>query len=234
MSEKFLRLGSVERKEIFETLAFDLGRKANVLEKDVWVCWALEAMFSMPDALPIAFKGGTSLSKVYAAINRFSEDIDITVDYRALAAFIGDDFDPFASGQSKNQIRKYGDRLRAGLKDYAEQQIVPYLNNCVAQLPDSADFSIEQSADGEKIWVHYPSSVEEQDDYLKNSILIELGGRNVIEPSELHVVKPDIAAVLDDQALLFPEAQATHGTGGRTNFLGESHPDPRRMSTRAD
>jgi hypothetical protein len=50
--------------------------------KDVWVCWALETLFSMPNAHPMAFKGGTSLSKVYDIIDRFSEDVDITLDYK--------------------------------------------------------------------------------------------------------------------------------------------------------
>lgn len=51
---------------------------------DVWVCWVLQTLFTMPDRLPMAFKGGTSLSKVFGAIARFSEDVDITLDYRGL------------------------------------------------------------------------------------------------------------------------------------------------------
>jgi predicted nucleotidyltransferase component of viral defense system len=54
-----------------------------VAEKDIWLCWALEALFRMPGALPMAFKGGTSLSKVFNAIQRVSEDIDISVDIRS-------------------------------------------------------------------------------------------------------------------------------------------------------
>ncbi len=57
----------------------------------------------------MAFKGGTSLSKVYGIIDRFSEDVDITLDYRAFH----DGFDPFAPGASRNQIKQFGDRLKA-------------------------------------------------------------------------------------------------------------------------
>ena len=51
----------------------------NIIEKDFWVCWLLEKLFELP--LKMAFKGGTSLSKVFNLIKRFSEDVDITIDY---------------------------------------------------------------------------------------------------------------------------------------------------------
>ncbi len=53
-----------------------------VIQKRIWICWVLQVMFSIPGAHPMAFKGGTSLSKVYNIIDRFSEDVDITIDYR--------------------------------------------------------------------------------------------------------------------------------------------------------
>jgi len=65
-------------------LAPILGRRAEILEKDIWLCLALDILFSLPARKPMVFKGGTSLSKVYQAIERFSEDVDVTVDYRSL------------------------------------------------------------------------------------------------------------------------------------------------------
>lgn len=216
MSEKFIDLNDQEKKDILETLALDMARKSNVLEKDVWVCWALGVMFSIPDALPMAFKGGTSLSKVFCTINRFSEDIDITVDYRTLSKHIGDVFDPFDGKASNNQISKYGDRLKAGLKDYAADKVIPHIQSCIDQLHNGTNFSIEHSDDGEKIHVHYPSVVEEQDEYLKNSILIELGGRNIIDPNAVHIVIPDIAEPLNDQDLEFTSANVVVLAAERT------------------
>ena len=84
MPESFLGLEAEERREILQTLSAKFGLSPAVLEKDVWVCWALEHLFAMPGAIPMAFKGGTSLSKVFNAIKRFSEDIDVTLDYRVL------------------------------------------------------------------------------------------------------------------------------------------------------
>ena len=69
----FLALGLSEQSEILNNFAQALGRNAQVLEKDIWVCWTLDRLFSMPNGKPMAFKGGTSLSKAYRVIERFSE-----------------------------------------------------------------------------------------------------------------------------------------------------------------
>ena len=98
MAEDFLSLDAREQGDVLRTVAAQSGRAAFILEKDIWVCWVLRALFSIPDRHPMAFKGGTSLSKVYGVIDRFSEDVDITLDYRAF----NDDFDPFDSGVSRN------------------------------------------------------------------------------------------------------------------------------------
>jgi hypothetical protein len=94
MPEPFLHLKAQKQSQIYRALAPQLARSPVVLEKDVWVCWVLQTLFTMPDRLPMAFKGGTSLSKVFGAIARFSEDVDITLDYRGLDG----SFDPFAKG----------------------------------------------------------------------------------------------------------------------------------------
>ncbi|NJL71464.1 MAG: nucleotidyl transferase AbiEii/AbiGii toxin family protein [Candidatus Competibacteraceae bacterium] len=84
MPESFFSLTQEDRRDLILLGASELSMQPLLLEKDVWVCWALQRLFSMPGDLKIVFKGGTSLSKVYAAIDRFSEDIDVTIDYRDL------------------------------------------------------------------------------------------------------------------------------------------------------
>lgn len=192
MPEQFLHLPVNDRREILQTAATQLGQQATVLEKDVWVCWALQTLFSMPNAHPIAFKGGTSLSKVYRAISRFSEDVDVTLDYRAF----DDDFNPFAEDASKNAIKKYSERLKDYVLQYANDVVAPFIDVQLKTFPRPDAYEIEVSEDGEKILIQYPSAVEDGDDYLKSSILIELGGRNVIDPNERHTVAPDIAELV--------------------------------------
>ncbi|ARN76274.1 hypothetical protein BST96_02675 [Oceanicoccus sagamiensis] len=173
-------------------------------------------MFTLPEGLPMAFKGGTSLSKVFTAINRFSEDIDITIDYRELAKYLDDKFDPFDEKSSNSQISKFSDRLKKGLKEYAADKVIPHLQNKIDLLPTKSDISIEHSDDGESIWVHFPSVVEEEDEYLKSSILIELGGRNIIDPNATHMITADIAEKLSDQELEFPVAETVVLAAERT------------------
>lgn len=64
MTEQFLYLSNAERRDIIQTLSFKIGKPAKILDKDVWVCWVLKALITMPARHPMAFKGGTSLSKI--------------------------------------------------------------------------------------------------------------------------------------------------------------------------
>jgi predicted nucleotidyltransferase component of viral defense system len=103
--EAFLQLSPEEQADILQTRATKLGRRAEHLEKDIWNCWVLQGLFGMPGRLPMAFKGGTSLSKVYGAIRRFSEDVDVTVDYKSL----DQSSDPFDPKISRTAREKYTD-----------------------------------------------------------------------------------------------------------------------------
>jgi len=85
MADAFLTLDLGVRREVLEAaLGRGLERAAALLEKDVWVVWALQTLFAAPFGEHLVFKGGTSLSKAYNLIRRFSEDVDLTYDIRAL------------------------------------------------------------------------------------------------------------------------------------------------------
>jgi len=188
----FMGLTATEQKEILETAAVELGQTAVILEKDLWVCWVLDVLFSMPNRHPMAFKGGTSLSKVYQAIDRFSEDIDITLDYR----HFGDNFDPLSSAVSKTQIRKFGERLKEHVKRHTHEVIVPHLQTCAQVLPRGKEYKIVIEDDiGEKIRFIYPSVLRAANDYIDSSVLLEFGGRNVVEPHQISTVAPYVAKV---------------------------------------
>jgi len=85
MAESFLLLEVVERREVLSVAADRSGRPAHLLEKDVWVVWALETLYASALGKRLVFKGGTSLSKAYGVIKRFSENVDLTYDIRAIA-----------------------------------------------------------------------------------------------------------------------------------------------------
>lgn len=84
MAEAFLRLSAQDRRDV-RVAADRSGRPAHLLEKDVWVVWALAVLYGSLLAERLVFKGGTSLSKAYRVIRRFSEDVDLTYDIRAIA-----------------------------------------------------------------------------------------------------------------------------------------------------
>ena len=203
MAEAFLSLDARERADILRTVAARSGRAAIILEKDIWVCWVLQALFSMPDPHPMAFKGGTSLSKVYRIIDRFSEDVDVTLDYRAF----NDGFDPFADGASRNRIRRFSERLKDRVANYIRDVVAPALGVAADGLAADGRHDIRIGDDGETIRFTYPSAVEDPRGYVRSEVLLEFGGRNVIDPNEQHVIVPDMAALTRD--LDYPAAAVT-------------------------
>ena len=84
--QPFQILPEEDRREALLVAAGRSGRPAYLLEKDLWVVWTLCALVDAPFNHALTFKGGTSLSKAYRAIRRFSEDLDITYDIRTIAA----------------------------------------------------------------------------------------------------------------------------------------------------
>ena len=104
MAEQYLKLGPGDRREVLEFAASESGRPAYLLEKDIWVVWALRTLFDSPMGAPLVFNGGTSLSKAYGAIRRFSEDVDLTYGIRALVPeLVGDSPHPLpASGVGRS------------------------------------------------------------------------------------------------------------------------------------
>lgn len=192
MPDSFLHLPAAERSQILRTLAPQMNRSAVVLEKDVWVCWVLQHLFVMPGRLQMAFKGGTSLSKVFRAIERFSEDVDITLDYRGLDASI----DPFQEGLSGRQLRKLSDELKGFVSDHAHGVVAPYFTELLENQFGAGVGRVELSEDGEQLRVHYPSALVATDGYVSDSVLLEFGGRNITEPNEEHEVRPDISDFL--------------------------------------
>src|ERR1700682_2106970 len=80
--DKVARLAASDRAALFNETGAARGLANAIVEKDFWVCWTLKRLFSLQgeDTPNLVFKGGTSLSKAYGAIRRFSEDIDLSFD----------------------------------------------------------------------------------------------------------------------------------------------------------
>jgi hypothetical protein len=200
--DHILRIPLSDRAEVLQSIAPRAGLPPHVLEKDIWVCWALAAVFEMLGRLPLAFKGGTALSKVYQAIGRFSEDIDLTIDYTALSGGA----DPLTQEMSGNAIKKLSEALRAAVGVHTREVIAPYLTR-LGQERLGATLAIDVSEDGEGVRIRYPSAFGGDPSYLRDrdSVLLEFGGRNTTLPNELHRVVPYAAAYTE--SLEFPIAE---------------------------
>src|SRR5580704_12642686 len=84
MVENYLTLPRKDRFDALGVASTESGRPAHLLEKDIWVVWAIDGLFTSEFGKHLVFKGGTSLSKAYDVIGRFSQDIDVTYDVREL------------------------------------------------------------------------------------------------------------------------------------------------------
>jgi hypothetical protein len=190
LPESFLALDRTDRQDIYAAFARASGRTPLILEKDVWICWTLGALFDMGGALPMAFKGGTSLSKVFNAISRFSEDVDVTIAYRSL----DDSFDPYADGVSNNAVRRFKEHLDGLVGDHVRDVVVPDLRLALAAEFGFGPESVTvDPASGQNVLVSYPSALGERDSYVADRVLVEFGGRNSILPSDVHEVLPYLA-----------------------------------------
>jgi predicted nucleotidyltransferase component of viral defense system len=200
MPEPFLGLPTEEQGQLLRIHAEQLGMAAHIVEKDIWVCWALDQLFKMPDPPKMAFKGGTSLSKVYNVIDRFSEDIDVSFDIHTFV----DEIKP----QSKTKLKELSEEIKEKLCQYNKEKVKPYFEQCLGEQFDTTGYSIDLDSTGEKLNVNYLSAVQkEADHYIADRVLLEFGGRNITEPSEPHTVKTYLSKTMPDFAL--PEAKVS-------------------------
>jgi len=197
----YFRLKANDQRDIIGTASSITGRAENVIEKDIWLCLVLRELFAMPNAKPMAFKGGTSLSKVYSVINRFSEDVDVTIDYRSFSPDAQLDHLALTSNRIKDQLTE---TLRSEVKDYVHGVVAPYLETQLSTLGMTQPCTLIVDECGEKIEVGYPSLYAHADGYLRQHVLVEFGGRNIIDPNETCSIEPDLAAQFS--AVIFPKA----------------------------
>jgi hypothetical protein len=194
VTDDLLQLPENDRRDVYEVAAADLGLPSRIVEKDVWICWVLGALFSDPGAMPMAFKGGTSLSKAFGAIDRFSEDIDITVGFEEVNQQLP---------TSRNKCRDLGNMLRHRVSIHMTSHVAPMLEARFADEFGSFTGLLELKSD-EEIIFNYPSCYPMTGDYVFERVKIEFGGRNSIDPQDEIAIRPYLADL--DLALDFPSA----------------------------
>lgn len=180
MSKLFFDLSVEQQAALIRQAEQRLKLADSVIEKDLWVCWLLEQLFALP--VPMSFKGGTSLSKAYGLIKRFSEDVDITIDYRHFNPEV--DF----KNITRSQLKKLSDLFKQQLQEYIQGTLLPYLKEQVLQSFSEKSIEILLSDDGEQLRFYYPTVLGNSGGYLRDHVLLEFGIRNSVEPSEQRII----------------------------------------------
>lgn len=175
--DSFLKISPRDQRNIIQTVSATLNKSEQIIEKDIYVCLVLHELFSMPDSLKMVFKGGTSLSKVFNMIDRFSEDLDITIDYRN---FI--DEDPLSPLLSNTKRHKISDHLRASLKLHIQNEIYPYLQTKI-QSECSSSIAINMNDSKDCLEIYFESVCDPITTYIKPFVLLEFGARNITDPN---------------------------------------------------
>lgn len=177
------------RAELFGETASRRGLSEAVIEKDFWVCWTLRQIFSIETFKErLLFKGGTSLSKVFGAINRFSEDIDLAVDY-TLLGFAGER-DPRKEGLSRTKQDKLLSEMLEQCAAYIRTEFLDTLRGRFVQIlgKDGWALGIDED-DPHAVRFRYPKSVKSEVSYVSQQVVLELGTHAEFIPRENFLIR---------------------------------------------
>lgn len=207
LAGRFLALPAQRRALAFQQAAAGRSGQHVILEKDFWVSWLLGLLFAQPILAPhLVFKGGTSLSKVFGVIDRFSEDIDLCL----LPEFVGADsaaFDALGSRVKRDAAVLEMQRL-CGVK--AQEVVAPLLEAAIVQALGAPakgawlHYELDADAKSPILYFRYPSEQSQGFDYVRREVKLELGTLTDQQPTGRYPVKPLLAeaypALFDDWA----------------------------------
>jgi hypothetical protein len=186
-------LSAKDRNELFTVTAEKRGMGTiAIVEKDFWVCWTLKHLFEHPElSKQLIFKGGTSLSKVYGLIDRFSEDIDLVLDWR----IAGGEQDPMGE-RSNTKQRKLNETLNAQACVYIAETMLPLLSEALGS-HCSLEVNSNEKDQGHIIRVEYPKTSNAEG--LLPYIQLEIGPLASWLPHSEHTITPYPAEDFPDQ-----------------------------------
>jgi len=185
------------RRELCLAAGATLGLDAPSIEKDFWVCWTLRELFALPETgAHLTFKGGTSLSKCWKIIERFSEDIDVVID-REYLGFGGESAPERASSSKKRNAAI--DALRTASSGHIRNVLSPALRRSIrVHLPAGLDWRVTEDdadPDAQTLLFEYPAAFP-AGPYLRTAVKIELGARSDTDPSAHPEIQPYLAEAL--------------------------------------
>jgi len=189
-----------ERRDLFVGTGNRLGTAEQNIEKDFWVCWTLDGLFNELDASGprLLFKGGTSLSKGYGLIERFSEDIDITVFRADIGQAATVDALEALSGKKRTARLE---AIKAACQEYVHGQMLEQLSELLRRALKTANLSATRGRvepdsndpDRQSLLLWYPTATTEGNAYIRRAIKIESGAKSALDPHSPLTIRPYIA-----------------------------------------
>lgn len=191
-----IKLSDTDRNDIFEYVSTESGISTKIIEKDFWVTVILKILFVELKGLhPFMFKGGTSLSKCYKLIERFSEDIDISLNMENLGFPIVD----FYNKSSNSKKNKFIQDLQNTGKEFIKIEIKPALEKLINEYGITGFKCEIDDNDEEVINFIYPTINNSTDEYIKPSVKIEFGTKAMHSPTNDMEIKPILSEYLSDR-----------------------------------
>jgi len=212
--DEFARREAADRRTFIQEAASRRDLTPTIIEKDFWVCWTLRRLMNCEELTgQLMFKGGTSLSKAYDIIHRFSEDIDLVISKGAPR--ISEVNSPMEEGISGNERKRRTKSLKEAAQVYVAEDIMPALAREIeAALGATDGWRLEldpEDNDRQTLLFNYPQTTGyglnygndygggADGGYIKPRIKLEFGARGDTEPSELKAITPYIAAEFPDE-----------------------------------
>ena len=235
MKLEFFKRPAAEQALIIRETASRRGLLPVMVEKDFWVSWTLAVLFAHPEfGGQLVFKGGTSLSKVFGAIERFSEDIDLSVS----PDFVGISEEWVEQADSRNKRTERMKELEAACIERVRDRFVPELERiareALGERPDGAawmEFQIDANTDSPVVVFHYPSNEPTGFEYLGRLVKMEFGSLTDQRPVGTHALRPWVADEFPKQLEDFHCEVGGLGTGA--HLLGKGHHSARGVSSRS-
>ena len=244
--DEILRADAQTRSGLFVATAQRLGTAPQNVEKDFWVCWTLDVLFNgLGEGPRLLFKGGTSLSKAFGLIQRFSEDIDVTV-FR----------DDLGLPASVEELAALSGKKRAAALDAIREACETYINGPLAQRlgaictetctrtgfePNALHVKAD-AHDRQTLLLVYPS-VTPTDAYIAKSVKIESGAKSALDPNSLQTITPyvdgdvpgiDLAVpgitVVDAERIFWDKVVILHGLRRWYEIRGQLRGNGQRIS----
>ncbi len=186
-----------EREALFTATAAKMNVSPEIIEKDFWVCWTLLQISRLTDLPRLIFKGGTSLSKVFGIIKRFSEDIDLVINRHELG--FNDTTDP-ANQEATNLRNRTLEKLKETCFDVIAKEFVPKLDSQVRSIVGDDGWILRIDPDATEpgtVEFQYPKGIPDShlSGYIKRAVRLELGCRGDQIPCEEATVTPYAAEV---------------------------------------